>query len=740
VTPEGRVKVLDFGLAKALAGEPTAGDPTASPTLTMRETEAGVILGTAGYMAPEQAKGKAVDKRADIWALGVVLYEMLAARRLFEGETVQETLAAVLMKEPPLDTLPAATPGAVRKLLRRCLERDVRRRLRDIGEARIALEEMLVGVPEEATAPPASRRHFIFLWAILATLALMALATVHLREKESELPVLRFTIFPPEKTAFDFTNAVQGPPALSPDGRRLAFRASGEGHSQLWLRTLDQVAAQPLAGTEGATFPFWSPDSRFIGFFAGGKLKRVDLSGGPPLTLADAPNGRGGSWSKEGVIVFAPTNRSALQSVTASGGATKPVTVLEGPADRTSHRFPWFLPDGRHFLYVSGINLPGRLHLAALDSKQDKVLGPASSYVIYSQEHLLFLREDTLMAQAFDSRLLAAMREAVPIARHVAGVDAILHGAFSVSENGTLVYQQTAPAPRTLVWFDRGGKRLSTVGEPADMGDLQLSPDRQSATVTVFDPRTGLGDIWIYDLTHGRPSRFTFGGGNSAAVWSPDGRTIAYNNSGGLWQKPLSGLGDAQQLYRVDGYISSVSTWSPNGFLVYEPAAFLNLWLLPMAPGRPGGERKPLPFLPASAVVSDGQFSPDGRWMAYASDETQRFEIYAIAFPEPGSKQQISAGGGIQPRWRRDEKEIFFRAPDDQLMAAQVTVTGNTLGVGSVRSLFGLSHDTRFSPPHYTYDVSADGQRVLALVSAGQTTTTSQPLTVVQNWTAALKK
>jgi Tol biopolymer transport system component len=692
-------------------------------------------------MAPEQAKGKAVDKRADIWAFGVVLYEMLAARRLFEGETVPETLAAVMMKDPALDALPAATPAGVRKLLRRCLERDVRRRLRDIGEARIVLEEMLAGVPEEVTAPVASRRRFIFLWAILATFALMALAAVHLREKASELPVLRFTIFPPDRTVFDFTNAVQGPPAISPDGRHLVFRASGEGHSQLWLRSLDQVSAQPLAGTEEATFPFWSPDSRFIGFFAGGKLKRIDVSGGPPLTLADALNGRGGSWSKEGVIVFAPTNRGALQSVPVPGGATKSVTLLEGPADSTSHRFPWFLPDGRHFLYVSGTSqAKGILHLASLDSKQDKVLGSSGSYVVYSQGHLLFLREDTLMAQAFNAGRLATLGEAVPVAQHVAGADAVLHGAFSVAENGTLVYQQTAPASRTLVWFDRNGKRLSTVGQPARMSDLQLSPDGQSATVTVFDPLTGQGDVWIYDLTQGTSFRFTFNGANSA-VWSPDGRTLAYSAVVDLYQKPLSGLSDALPLYHVDGLISSVSTWSSNGFLVYAPASFNNLWLLPMVPERPGGERKPpLRFLPTPAVVSHGQFSPDGRWMAYASNETQRFEIYASPFPGPGSKRQISIAGGIQPRWRRDGKEIFFRAPDDKLMAAQVTLTGNTLEVGSVYSLFGLAHDTTFGASHYTYDVSADGQRVLAVVPPEQTTTTPQPLSVVLNWTAALKK
>jgi len=273
------------------------------------------------------------------------------------------------------------------------------------------------------------------------------------------------------------------------------------------------------------------------------------------------------------------------------------------------------------------------------------------------------------------------------------------------------------------------------------MSDLQLSPDGRSATVTVFDPLTGQGDIWIYDLTRNTSFRFTFNGANSA-VWSPDGRTLAYSASAivDLYQKPLSGLSDALPLYHVDGGISSVSTWSSNGFLVYEPAAFHNLWLLPMLPERPGGERKPLPFFPTSAVVSHGQFSLDGRWMAYVSNETQRFEIYASPFPGPGSKRQISIAGGIQPRWRRDGKEIFFRAPDDQLMAAQVTLTGNTLEVGFVHSLFALAHDTAFGPPHYTYDVSADGQRVLAVAPPEQTTTPSQPLTVVQNWTAALKK
>jgi Tol biopolymer transport system component len=503
---------------------------------------------------------------------------------------------------------------------------------------------------------------------------------------------------------------------------------------------LDQVAAQPLAGTDGATFPFWSPDSRFIGFFADGKLKRMDVSGGSPLTLADAPSGRGGSWSKGGVIVFAPILQGALQSIAASGGSTTPVTVLEGPPDRISHRFPSFLPDGRHFLYISTLpsNTDAKLHLASLDLKQDKVLGRADSYAVYSQEHLLFLRADTLMAQPFNAKRLATTGESLPIVQHVGGTHGITLGNFSVSENGTLVYQHAVARSRTLGWFDLSGNRLSTVGEPADVIDLRLSPDQQNVAVTAFNLGTGDIELWIYDLARGLRSLFTSSGG--VFGWSPDGRRVAYQEHGGdVYEKPVSGSGASQLLYRHGNLDPWTFNWLRDG-LVYGINGSPNLWLLPLGPEQPGGERKPLAMvLPTTAAVIQSQASPDGRWIAYSSAEAQRFEVYVAPLSGPGPKLQISTAGGTHPRWRADGKEIFFIAPDNRLMAAEVTLTGNAPKSGAIRSRFGLS-GLSYSDRPYMYDVSADGQRVLAAMPAEQGTTAVEPLIVVQNWMATLRK
>ena len=746
----GQVKILDFGLAKAMTSEAISGDPEASPTLTLRATMAGVIMGTAAYMSPEQARGKPVDRRADIWAFGVVLVEMLTGHSMYSGETVSETLAAVMMTEPDVGSLPAL-PAGVRTLIRRCLTKDPRRRLRDIGEARIALDERELAMAEPAAAPasPAQSRRGALAWIVAAVLglALVSLAAVHLREKPAELPVVRVALEPPEKTVFSPYGNSSSPALVSPDGRRIVFSATpADGKFQLWVRALDALAAQPLPGTEGGVPVFWSPDSRSIGFSADDKLKKIDAAGGPPLTLAGAPAVRGGAWSREGVILFAPTATSPLMRVAAAGGAATPATKF-APGEDT-HRFPWFLPDGRHFLFEAGIS-SGREHatirIGSLDSPESKVLLEADSNAIYAQGYVLFLRETTLMAQPFDAQRLALTGEAAPLAEQVQHLFTILsnqYGLFSASETGLLAYQAGAESLNLrLTWLDRNGKRLATAGDAANLGRMQLSPDQKSAAVAVTEANNT--DIWIYDLVRGLRTRFTFDPAvEREAVWSPNGRTIVFssNRKGhfDLYRKASDGTG-AEELLYSDGLDKYPTSWSPDGkFLLYTASGDhktgQDIWVLPLAAGV-----KPFPLLQTPFSELHAQFSPDGRWVAYQSNESGRSEIYVIPFsPEggaPGGKRQVSTAGGVLVRWRQDGKQLFYIAPDHKLMAAEVGAKGGSFEAGQVTALFG----GLLTGQGFLYDVADGGQRFLAVLPPEQSPAT-KPLIVVQNWTAGLKR
>jgi serine/threonine protein kinase len=739
VTPEGVVKLLDFGLAKAFSevAPASAGDPQAEAcaTLTMGATEAGVILGTAAYMAPEQARGRSVDKRADIWAFGVVLYELLTGERLFQGDDAAGTLAQVLTKEPDLERV----PPQVRKLLRRCLEKDPKQRLRDIGDARSLLEEGGTEIRRPATRSPAPHR--AAMGALV--LALAALSFLHFRETPPEARAVTTAILPPDSATFDFaTNP--NLPAISPDGRRLVFGArSADGKTQLWIRPLNSRTAQPLAGTESARFPFWSPDSKSIGFFSGGKLKTIDVAGGPPLTIADAPIGHGGSWSPEGVIVFSPNETGPLQRVPASGGTAGPATTLDAAANR-SHRFPWFLPDGRHFLFedFQPSNNEVSIQVASLDSKEAKMAARTSSNAIYADGRLLFLRGNTLMAQPFDAKRLATTGDAVPMAEQVAsvGVDAV--GLFSATSTGLLAYQAGAGAGgRSLTWFDRSGKPEGTLGDAGDFRTLEFSPDRKSLAASVADA-SGNRDLWIYDVARGLRTRFTFDPAiDDFPVWSPDGRSVVFssNRKGhfDLYRKSSDGTGAEELLYE-DNLDKVQPSWSPDGkFLLYSavrPMTADDIWVLPLASREAGGAPKPSLFLQTAFHEVRPRFSPDGRWVAYQSDESQQNEIYVAPFPGPGGKRQISTSGGSFPRWRRDGKEIFYVEPNTRLMAAEVNARGNTIEVGQVRPV-----DIRVvTTGSYRYDVSPDGQRFLVATAPEQNA--AAPLTLVQNWAAGLKK
>jgi len=762
VTPEGRVKVLDFGLAKALSSESPTGDPASSPTLTMRATQMGVIMGTAAYMSPEQARGAPADKRSDIWSFGVVLYEMLTGRQIFGGDTVSDSLAAVLKSDPDWSALPAQTPPSIRRLLRRCLERDRKRRLPDIADARLEIDEGGGGWQAEAPAPPApSARRGLRWWnAALAAVALAGLvvAVIHFRETTPPPVPVRFQIPAPEKTSFGNYGM-----ALSPDGRRLAFIASGAtGQSMLWVRPLDSVAAQALPGTEGASFqPFWSPDSRYIGFLAQGKLKKIEATGGPPQTLCEVPGSLvGGSWSRGGVIIFS-TPDNGLYRVPQAGGVPTPLTTLEASRGELGHLRPWFLPDGQHFLYFTRTVRAEdtAIYLATLDGSPRKRLVDAKQSAAYAPQepgsengHLLFLREGTLMAQVLDLRRFELVGEPFPVAEQVGSTLAM--GYFSVSANGVLAYRSGASGiARQLAWFDREGKPLGTLGPSATYSGLAISPDGKRVAAEQLDSR-GNWDIWVLDVARGVPTRFTFDPAQDMyPVWSPDSAHLVFSSDRGtvgvfgLYRKDVGTSANEELLYKSGAGISlRPFAWSPDGnHLLYsanDPKTRNDLWVLPNPAGN-SGDRKPEPYLQTPFDETQGQFSPDGRWIAYTSDASGagQYQIYVQSFPRGNGEFQISTGaGGAQPRWRRDGKELFYIGADGKLMAVEVK-TAPRFEAGVPRSLF----DPRLvyagqRNVYFFYDVAPDGKRFLInTFNAGQNQT-AEPITVVLNWRAALKR
>jgi Tol biopolymer transport system component/predicted Ser/Thr protein kinase len=707
------IKLLDFGLAQM---KPSRGDPTIT-----QMTQTGAAIGTPAYMAPEQWEGKQADARSDIYSFGCVLYEMLTGKRA------------------SADRVAVAAP--LEDILRTCLEKDPDERWQSTRELKHVL-----GWATEAKPPTTARSRSRTGWIAAGVVTTMAaaLAFAHFREKPAEMPVMRLSIAPPEKYRFHG----ETPPAVSPDGRQLVFAAtSDERKSQLWLRPLDSLTARPLPGTENAIYPFWSPNNKSIGFFAAGKLKKMDVSGGPATTLADASQSRGGTWSRDGVIVFAPTPYGGLQQVPASGGVVRPVNRPDTRAP--AQRFPWFLPDGRHFLYLSGTGGPGRrsLRIGSLDSPagDSALLGEADSSAIYAQGHLLFVRGTTLMARPFDAKSLAFTGEEIPVVEQIRGAERILNSwVLSVSSNGVLAYESGGLNTSHLAWLDRAGKKPVTVSDPGVLNSVQLSPDRGTAAVSVNEASNGI-NIWLYDVLRGLRTRFTFGSApDQFPVWSQDGRVILFrsNRTGryDLYRKPADGSRGEELLY-ADNSLKTPTSFSPDDkYLAYwvqaDPKTGDDIWILPGPLGAQGAS-KPYPFMRTEFNEQVPRFSPDGHWIAYQSNESGRYEVYVAPFPGPGGKRQVSTAGGTQPRWRADGKELFYDAADKLLMAAEVDAKGGTMEVRKVEPLFGPIVDAATGGGS-SYDVSADGQRFLILVpEAGET---SAPLTVVQNWTAGLKK
>jgi eukaryotic-like serine/threonine-protein kinase len=762
VTPDDAVKVLDFGLAKALEGDASSIDIANSPTVSRLATQAGVLLGTAAYMSPEQAKGRPVDRRADIWAFGCVLYEMLTGQMAFHGESVTDTLAAVIRAEPDWSQLPAATPGHVRVLLNRCLQKDARRRLRDIGDARIALEEVISGESESAIslgAPAAGWRRALP-WALLgvAVIAVAAFGWAYLRIANNPAPAANAVRFQIPLNAKPAPGG--GRFTLSPDGRQLAFAAIGsDSVPRLWVRPMDTLEARPLPGSESPEYPpfFWSLDSRYIAFDAGGKLEKIDISGGPAQTVCDlGAKAIGGSWSKDGVIIFGSVD-GGLSRVSANGGTASPLTLIDSSRKDIYHSYPSFLPDGRHFIYFRQSAIPEDtgVFIGSLDAKPEEQdlkrllatdIGPAyAPSADPEMGHVLFMRDGTLLAQALDTRRLELSGEPVTVADHV-GVF-INGGFFSASANDILVYMTSGGAGTSqLTWFDREGKVVGTAGEPSSYYTLSLSPDGTRAAVSQYAfPSTNLA-VWVLDLARGTKTRLSYGADFAVdSIWSPDGDRIVFdsNRTGvyDLYEKLANGEKDESILPKSSG-TKRPTSWSHDGRLVlYEgpdpKTAKTDLWVLPLE-----GDKKPYTFLATDFNSSDGQFSPGGRWVAYVSDESGRKEIYVRIFSpdstvasDTNAKWQISAGGGSEPRWSGDGKELYYLGADGKLMVVEIE-TSPAFRAEMSTVLF-QTPPSALATNLSSWGVTPDGKRFLFAVQTGQS---AAPFTVVLNWQAALKK
>lgn len=727
VLPNGTVKVLDFGLAKTTENSRGNANLSNSHTLGGMATNAGVILGTAAYMSPEQARGETVDHRSDIFSFGCVLYEMLAGGRAFDGTTVSDLLASILAREPDTSRLPANLSPKVRVLLLRCLSKDAKQRWQAIGDVRFELEHVEdAGVLTAAATPSRQKARLAWIVAGAAALITATLTVPTLRHfRETSPPEMRVEINTPSTSSpLEF--------ALSPDGRHIVFVASGGGPQRLWLRALDKIDAQPIAGTDGASYPFWSADSRSIGFNASGKLYRIDLSGGPRQFLANAGITRGGSWNASGTILFGPSGGSPLFRMPASGGEPVPVTRLDPPR-QFNHRYPQFLPDGNHFLFYAQGESSG-MYLGSLDGKDPKRLTAAETAGAYfKSEQVIFVQLGTLMARRLDIARGELMGDPVILAEAVASDLTLNFSGFSVSADGQVAYRPSGGTFSQLTWFDRTGKASGVIPETgSDVSFPELSPDGKSVAVVRTVPNNI--DVWLIDLVRGGLRRFTFDtAADQLPFWSPDGTRIAFqsNRKGpfDIYLKPSSGVGTDTLLLTTPNNKGALD-WSKDGrFLLYfevDPKTGRDLWALGMA----GNERKPHVVANTPFEERNGQFSPDGRFVAYETNESGLFQIVVQPFPDPTSKWQVSTGGGTLSRWRPDGKELYFISPDGKMMVVPVATAGARFEAGTPVALF----PTRIvggalSTFKHQYAVSRDGRFLI-----NQAAESTAPITLILNW------
>jgi serine/threonine protein kinase len=744
---EGGAKLLDFGLAKPAAALVSGATMTAEAARTTPMTQEGTIVGTFQYMSPEQVEGKELDGRSDIFSLGAVLYEMVTGKRAFEGKSQLSVASAILEKEPaPITSTKPLTPPTLDHAIRKCLAKgpderwqsasDLASQLKWIGES-----SSHPGAPAMGRAKTSER----IAWLVLTASALLAaiFGFLYGSRAPEKGRVVRSYIKAMPGSSFVFAANPMSGFALSPDGLHLAYVAQdSNGKAMLWVRPLDSLQAQPLAGTQDANSPFWSPDSQNIGFFADGKLKRIGALGGPTLTLCDAPNPRGGTWNQEDVILFSPSLNAPLFRVMASGGTAAEATTIDSSKGEITHRWPQFLPDGRHFLYLAGAlsreKTSNSILVGSLDSRQSKPLMHTHANGLYASGHLLFLRENTLMAQALDVKRLELIGTMFPVADPVQEEEITSHSIVSVSQSGMLAYLEgTGTANRELIWVDRTGKKVGEVPGTDAYTNPRISPDGKRVLYSLISPGF---DIWSYDLARGVKTRLTFGSGNAQAniyaVWSPDGRRIAYTSvrggKFGIYEKSADGSGNEEVLLEGAESTQYTNDWSQDGkFLAFHHTleGAVAISVLPL-----GGPRKPNLLLHSQSTMFRAAFSPDGKWVAYCSNESGDLKVYVVPFPGPGGKWEVSLGGGDYPRWRRDGKELFYLSLDNKIMAVDVKACGSSFAIGAVRPLF----ETRANRSMVgAYDVSADGQRFVIAYEPGQP---NAAITLVANWDAELKK
>jgi eukaryotic-like serine/threonine-protein kinase len=732
-------KLMDFGLAKATT--PGSSVPASSLTMTIVEqplTARGTIVGTFQYMSPEQTEGKEADARSDIFALGAMLYEMVTGKRAFTGKSQASMVAAILASEPtPISMVQPMTPPALAQVVKSCLAKDPEERFQTVHDLKLQLKWIAeasssqLGAPAQVRARRVVQKRTLLIaagmgWILAAAgLAIFLLSRAQLAEARRPMTA---SWLPPRD--IEFASVAAGPLALSPDGSKLAFLTGDPGATKLWIRDVNSGTVRQMEEVEEATFPFWSPDSKYIGFFSAGKLKKAALAGGPVQVLCDAPEGRGASWNARGVIIFTPNITEPLYKVPEAGGLPEKITE---PKSGWTNRNPYFLPDGDHFLFIvrdaRNLAAAGALYGASLSGERPRQILEHGSNVQYSEGYLLYLREAVLVAQRFDPKSLKFNGDPAPVAEKLDSWNGGDLAAFTAA-HGTLVFRHASLQKTQPTWVDRTGKELGRFGEPGLYSSPQPSPDGSLVALVRSNPDSGRGDVWIVDTNRNTVSRSTFA--DAAHIYyafSPDAKQIAVSTlAAGAWIQPASGSGNQEKLKAPEGS-AEVMSWSPDGrylFLrVQNNTTRFDIYYMDL-----NGDRKPTPFLHSPTNETAAVLSPNGKWLAYASDESGRVEVYVTAFPSPVRKWQVSSGGGNSPSWSADGKQLYYTS-GDKLMSAPIQNV-DTFEFGAAAALpVHVNEFATLGPP-------APGERfpVLKPLSGGQ----SQPQEVIFNWTGILKK